>query len=259
MALRKSNPTTPENTAAAGTFETPDGDVATDTTAATESVKADAAAAAAAPAAASVPAVVKGGALSQLKGARTVIESLKDVIEPDQLETMGFGVFPRITVGLDGFTVDKDKDLGRWIDVEVLSWNYVWLVTTGEQNDTEANKLIKTSRDGVNLVGGEGTIVDYVASLKEQDYDKATCKQYAEIYCNLLSSEQGGPVPVASQTIHQISVSPQSVGKWGAFNLESKVRKLKGVPDSAIVHIDAEKKVLGSNRFGVMKFSPPKG
>lgn len=192
---------------------------------------------------------------SPLKSVQTVIEGLRNVIEGADLESMGIGVFPRVTVGLDGFSIDKTKDLGKKIKIEILSWNYVWLVTTGEQNDTEANKLIRTSYDGINLKGGEGTVTDYVAHLKAEDYDKASCKQYVEIYANLLWSEEKGDVPVEEQTIHQISLSPQSVGKWGAYNLESKMRKLKGFADTNIVVMEAEKKVLGPNKFGVVKFS----
>lgn len=195
---------------------------------------------------------------SPLNKVSTMIEGLKDVIGGDQLESMGIGVFPRITVGLDGFSIDKDKDLGKVIKIEVLSWNYVWLVTTGEQNDTEANKLIRTSYDGINLKGGEGLVTDYVAKLKGMDYDKASCKQYAEIYANLVWSEEKGEVPVDEQVIHQISVSPQSVGKWGAFNLETKMRKLKGIPDSHLITLTQEKKILGPNKFGVIVFSATK-
>jgi hypothetical protein len=192
---------------------------------------------------------------SPLKSVQTTLEGLKDVIGGSDLEAMGIGVFPRITVGLDGFSIDKSKDLGKQIKVEVLSWNYVWLVTTGEQNDSEANKLIRTSYDGVNLKNGEGLVTDYVAHLKSEEYDKATCKQYVEIYANLLSSEEKGDVDPENQAIHQISVSPQSVGKWAAYQLETKMRKLKGIADSNIVVLNAEKKILGPNKFGIINFA----
>jgi hypothetical protein len=195
---------------------------------------------------------------SPLNKVNTVIEGLKDVISGDQLESMGFGVFPRITVGLDGFSIDKTKDLGKVIHIELHSWNYVWLVTTGEQNNSEADKLIRTSYDGVNLKGGEGTVADYVKHLKGLDYEKATSKQYVEMYANLVWSEEKGDVPVDEQVIHQISVSPQSVGKWGAYNLETKMRKLKGIADGNLITLTGDKKVLGNNKFGVITFSTTK-
>ena len=268
MALRKptntenvnvnENPnTTPASTAG---FEGMDGD---SDVAVTETPAPDASGASPAPevvasATRAIQAAASRAVTSPLNKVSTTMEGLKDAIGADQLETMGIGVFPRITVGLDGFSIDKTKDLGKTIDIEVLSWNYVWLVTTGEQNDTEANKLIRTSYDGVNLKGGEGTIVDYVAKLKGDEYDKASSKQYVEIYAFLRQSEELGVVPDDQQVIHQISVSPQSVGKWGAYNLETKVRKLKGIADSSLVTLTQEKKVIGPNKFGVIVFSAPK-
>ena len=102
-----------------------------------------------------------GTAVSPLT-AGTAIKQLQNAIPTTELENLGIGVFPRITVGLDGFSRDKTKELGKKIAIEVLSWSYVWLVTAGEQNE-EANRLIRTSYDGKNLKGGEGSVTRTVA------------------------------------------------------------------------------------------------
>lgn len=197
-------------------------------------------------------ATATGTAVSPLT-AGTAIKQLQNAIPTTELENLGIGVFPRITVGLDGFSRDKTKELGKKIAIEVLSWSYVWLVTAGEQND-EANKLIRTSYDGKNLKGGEGSVEDYVKYLKSEGYDKATVKQYAEVYANLIWSEVGGDVKSDEQEIVQVSLSPQSVGQWGRFLLESGLRKAKGIEDSNIVTLEAQRRILGPNKFGIATF-----
>lgn len=189
--------------------------------------------------------------------AKTVLRGLQDVISQVDLQSMGFGVFPRVTVGLDGFTVGKEKELGKKIQFEVISWNFVWIITPGEQNNSEANKEIRTSYDGVNLNGhGQGTIEAYVKHLKEVGgYDKAASKQYVEVYANLLWSEAKGDVAPEDQQIHQISLSPQSVGQWQRYMLEAGMRKMKGIEDSNVVFATQERKVIGVNKFGVAVFS----
>jgi len=201
------------------------------------------------------PATTSGTAVSPLTSG-TVIKQLQNAIPPSELENLGIGVFPRITVGLDGFSRDKTKELGKKIAIEVLSWSYVWLVTTGEQNNDEANKLIRSSYDGKNLKAGEGSIEDYVKYLKSEGYDKAQVKQYAEVYANVLWSETLGDVSAEEREIVQVSLSPQTVGQWGRFLLEAGLRRAKGVEDSNVVTLTQEKRVLGSNKFGIATFQP---
>lgn len=193
-----------------------------------------------------------GTAVSPLT-AGTAIKQLQNAIPTSDLESLGIGVFPRITVGLDGFSRDKTKELGKKIAIEVLSWNYIWMVTAGEQNE-ESNKLIRTSYDGKNLKGGEGSVEDYVKYLKSEGYDKAATKQYAEVYCNLVWSEVGGEVKSDEQEIMQVSLSPQTVGQWGRYLLESGLRKAKGIEDSNVVTLEAQRRIIGSNKFGIATF-----
>lgn len=199
-------------------------------------------------------ATATGTAVSPLT-AGTAVKQLQNAIPTTELENLGIGVFPRITVGLDGFSRDKTKELGKRIAIEVLSWSYVWLVTTGEQNNDEANKLIRTSYDGKNLKGGEGSVEDYVKYLKSEGYDKAQVKQYAEVYANILWTEVGGDVKADEQEIVQVSLSPQTVGQWGRYLLESGLRKAKGIEDTNVVTLEAQRRIIGSNKFGIATFA----
>lgn len=185
----------------------------------------------------------------------TALKGLENQFELAALESLGNNVFPRITCGLEGFSVNKTKELGKRIQFEVISWNYVTLVSAGEQDDPEADKLVRSSYDHVNLKGNEGTVDEYVAKLKADGYERASSKKYIEIYANLVWSEQGGAVPVDQQTIHQLSVSPTSTGRWQAYLLQAGVNKAKGISDSNLVFATQEKVVNGNKKWGVAAFS----
>lgn len=188
----------------------------------------------------------------------TAMKQLEWAIPASDLENLGIGVFPRITVDLGGFSVDKTvKALGSKIKLSIISWNPVWLVTTGEQNNKEADKLIRSSYDGINLKGGEGNVADYVKRLKEvEGYGKAGVKQYVEMYANLVWAEKGGDVPEDEQQIYQVSLPPTSVGQFQRYMLESALRRGKGKEDTNEVVVSQEKRVNGSNTYAIMIFTP---
>lgn len=263
MALRKNatdsatpaaDAATTTTTPAAGRFEEMEGDTTT-------TLEADEDGVTTPPPAATTTAVTapKPNLPSPLSS-KTAMKGLQWAIPASDLEMMGIGVFPRITVGLDGFSRDKETELGKRIKVAVLSWNPVWLVTAGEQDDPEANKLIRSSYDGINLMRGEGLVQDWLKKLKNDDYEKASVKNYIEIYCNLLEYEdaKGNAVVVDGdeQEIMQVSLSPQSVGQFQRYMLESGLRLNRGIVDDTVVVMTQNRKVLNNKKFGFATFSP---
>lgn len=194
-----------------------------------------------------------GAVMASALKKNTPLDDLQNIISPDMLESMGFGAFPRVTVDTGGFAMDKTKPLGRKIEIELMSWNFVTLVTANEKDNKEADKLIRSSYDGVNLVGG-GTVASYLEELKVEGYEKASTKKYIELYANLLWSAEGGEVPVDDQRMVQISLSPQSVNRWGPFLLDARIRASKGVTVSPRMVLGSERKTIGANTFGVVVF-----
>lgn len=258
MALREKPQAATDNTTTTATPNKPPFETEETGTETVAETKAEAAAPAPAPSASrEVAAPVSTGVSIS---AKTTMKGLEWAIPAHELENMNFGVFPRITVGLDGFSRDKDDELGKKIKVAVLSWNQIHMVVTGEQNNAEANKLIKTSYDGVNLLKGGGTVSDYIKFLKSDGYEKTTVKQYVEMYCNLLEyqTDDGKTivVPEDEQEIVQVSLSPQSVGQWMRYMLESGLRKSRGIDDTNVVVMTQQRKVLGATKFGLATFTP---
>lgn len=268
MALRKNTTPTaesPVNTAAPA-FEAEDGNVINGTATAvaepaaaapTEEAKASADASAKVEAstaigkaqASAVGAVAVGGKF------KAALVDYQNVIAIEDLENLGVGTFPRITADLSGLVMDKTKELGKVAKIELLSWNYRYIVTPGVDND-EANALVRYSYDGVTLIGTGENVKDYLQQLKEVDgYDKATVKTYVELWGNL-ASVNGEDVAPEDRQMVQVQLSPQSVNQFKRFQLELGVKSARGVaPSSNIVVITANKKELNGNRFGYMEFS----
>lgn len=209
-----------------------------------------------APAATAVAARPASAVVVPLNQLRTILDESKDQIPAEALESMGFGSVPRITAAPGAFQIDKVAT-GDKIEVELLSWNYLHLITTGvkDKNNAEANRLIRNSYDGVNLTGNEGTVLDYIAKLKvEMGYPDAQSKIYVEIYGNLRWTSKNGEIAVEDQKMVQLSLSPQSVGRWQAYLLEKRMATKLGKEVSPILVIEAESKTNNGNTYGVMKF-----
>jgi len=191
--------------------------------------------------------------LSMGLNVKTTLDQLRDVISAEMLESISYGAFPRITVSPGQFAVKGDgKLLGDEVDILIQSWNYVTLVTTGEQNDKEANKLIRTSYDGTTLAGSGQPVADYVRELKAQGYDKAEAKRYMEIYCNIIRTSKLGPVNDGK--LYQVSVPPSSTGPWGVFLLSQKMAQNAGRTISSTVRMKAGSKTGNGNTWGVIDF-----
>lgn len=182
----------------------------------------------------------------------TGLDDAQFVIDAKQLEQMGVGTFPRVTVDQGGFSRDKTDFLGSWIKIRLLSWNPVTLVTAGEKDDKDADKLIRSSYDGVNIAAEGCTVNEYLAKLRE-NYENASIKGYVEIYAELLTFDKD-KAPTDEPPMVQISVSPQSVKQWQRFLLESRMRAARGVPPQMEFCIGSKRVTQGSNTYGVMEF-----
>lgn len=244
MALRNNPAAAP----AASKFEGEEGDTAT-----VEKTEAAAPAAPAAPAATGTAVAVQntsGLALALRKP--TSLDDAQNVIGIDALETMGIGTFPRITAK-GGFKRDKTEGLGQWVKFELVSWNYVTLVSAGD-NDSEANKLVKSSYDHVNIPGEAMTVDAYVQKLKDDGYEKAKAKKYVEVYAMLLATDKKGELDEPQMV--QLSLSPQSVKQWQRFLLESRIGAYKQKSIGNVILAETESKVNGANDYDVMVFKP---
>lgn len=200
------------------------------------------------------PAPVNTGvAVSPAANSKSFFKSIKDAISPDDLKNMGMNSFKKVTIGLDGFSIGE-KELGKKIAIDSVSWSHIWFVTTGEQSSPETNKAVRTSYDGVNLDNGENTVEGYLEFLKSEGYEKAKKKQYIELFGDLIWTEKDGDIDPEDQELVKISLSPQSCDAWTFHMLQSGRRAVKGIPENPVVTLTQEKRTFGSNKFGVASF-----
>jgi hypothetical protein len=163
---------------------------------------------------------VGAGSLAAAVQTENLLAQMRDAIPAVQ-----FGTFPRL-IGANGnvsVKTDGDKLLGRWADLQLLSWSDTYVVSPGSDKD-EAKKLVRYSRDGVTIDETGESVNDYLKQLREVDgYKDASKKQYVELIGFLKSSEQaGGPVG----ELVQVSLSPKSRLTFDAYraNVGVKVR-----------------------------------
>lgn len=180
---------------------------------------------------------------------------LQNVIALEDVESMGVGAFPRVTVDLGGFMLDKEE-IGTEIRLELMSWNFRYMVTTGA-NDEEAKKKVKISYDGETVMGTGERIADAVAAFKEEGYEKAECKTYADLWGSL-AFKGGEDIAPEDRPIVQVQLSPESLKKFKAFQTEVGFKAGKGLIDLAnalLITIKSNRGEFSGNRFGFMTFS----
>lgn len=189
-------------------------------------------------------------AARKLVGAFT---DLQNVIALDDVEAMGVGAFPRVTVDLGGFMLDKEE-IGGEIKAELLSWNFRYMVTTGS-NDEEAKKKVKVSYDGVTVIGGEETCEQAIAAFKEEGYEKADMKCYVDLWASLVS-KKGELIEEEDRPLVQIQLSPESVKKFKAFQTELGFKQARGMlkDSQPVVVIKAQRGEHKGNRYGYCTF-----
>lgn len=189
------------------------------------------------------------GAASKIKGA---FSELQNAIELETVEGLGVGAFPRVTVDLGGFMIDKEE-IGTEIKLELISWNFRYMVTTGADDD-EAKKKVKVSYDGVTCITGE-SVEDTLAAFKEEGYEDAEKKMYVDLWGSLCS-KKGVDLDEADRPLVQVQLSPESVKKFKAFQVELGFKQARGlVNETPTIVIRSQRGEWKSNRFGYCTFA----
>lgn len=188
---------------------------------------------------------------------KPALEQFKNQIDPS---TLDFDTFPRVTVGLDGFSDDKKAELGKKIVLRMMSWNERYIVTPGK-DDEEANALVKYSLDGKTIDGTGESVADYIKMLKEvEGYTDAACKKYYSIYGFMTAHSKEGQldqIDPAEQPIVSIQVPPRSVSLFTRFQIEHGVKVAQGiVPETDLVLLTQEKTTGKTKAYASIKFSP---
>lgn len=137
----------------------------------------------------------------------------------------GFGVLPRLK-GSNGNVMDnEDKLLGDSIDMQVLSWNKMWVVGPGD-NKAPAD-LVRYSLDPICFEDGS-LVTGYVDEMKEAGWVNASSKQYLEVVGFLLKAAK--PTDLIGEMV-QIQLSPTSRTSFEGYCLQQSFKAANGMAD----------------------------
>ena len=209
------------------------------------------------------------GALATTEEFASLVE-LKDAMDPADFS---YGDLPRI-VATQGALVGTDKlNLGTWIDVQVLSFSERVMISPGSDEKT-AKEHVRASYDGKTIThsgADNGRDVDeYLQALKDGfmgtdadgktkqigPYPKAAKKDYYDIFGLFLAAEKADNGELMAQEgIVDLSMSPQSKGKFNAYAKQLKLTVLRGLisPEKArIVRFTAVPKNSNDRDFTLM-------
>lgn len=178
---------------------------------------------------------------------------LKNQIEPGQL---AFGSIPRYTA-TNGQIVDSDKkSVGTWIQFEPVSYNDLYMVAPGS-NDDDSKEYLKFSHDGETCDDGSGSLEQAVADAKAAGYEKAAVKKYIELFGILLSGEK---IPEGSSSLNKLvmlSLSPESAKAWEGYMIQAAVQVKLGrmsAEDLKVITSNAVVKNYGTTTFTCFNF-----
>lgn len=200
------------------------------------------------------PAVVQGGAIAKASSKFSpALSDFENVIAPEDVAALGPGTFPKVTVDLGGFVLDKTTVLGPEIEIEMISWNKRWVISPGV-NDAEANDHVRFSTDGETISDGR-TIKEYIEHLRNvEGYEKADVKEYFSLWANLTKTKDGDVSPEKQQMV-EVQLSPQSAAQFKRYQLEQGMKISRGIStESPMIRLTSERRNLKGNNFGIAIF-----
>lgn len=189
------------------------------------------------------------------------LSNLENVFDPAQLD---FNTFPRVVVGLDGFSSDSDDDLGKEIGLEVLSFNTRFTLSPGVDSE-EAKPHVRFSLDGkvldcpTNPVEHGMAVVDYLEHMRTTlGYKEASMKEYVSIY-GFMTFAKGAVIDPSEREIVGVQVPPQSRPLFDRYKINQGLLQSRGVaPKHAGIRCQQEKVTGGNRKYAQIKFAPEK-
>jgi Fe-S-cluster formation regulator IscX/YfhJ len=203
----------------------------------------------------------KAGAVTVSKKFVGALSDLENVFDPS---TLDFNTFPRVVVGLDGFSKD-DLDLGKKIKLEVMSYNTRYVASPGDDSD-EAKKLVRYSLDGKTISSsGDDNGMDIFAYIQEMKtvhgMADAGLKEYLSIFGFLVAADDAegkfNEIDEADREIVELQVPPQSRALFTRYQMTEGVKIQRGVTEATpyVVCTQEKKQGSGTKKFALIHFS----
>jgi hypothetical protein len=178
----------------------------------------------------------------------------QDVFDADTVGGMALSV-PTIK-GEQGGAYVGEKLLGTRFRIEVISWNYRWMITSGLQSKDggyeESKQYIANSYDNQTVHGKDMSVDEYLQMLREaHGYDKAGKSQYIDLFGLVTWTEKGGDIAPEDRELHRVQLSQTSAGNFAAFCATQGVMVSRGIVKelSSVIEFEAVARSKGTNKY----------
>lgn len=200
----------------------------------------------------------KGGALTAGGGKfSAALTELEYALSLEDVRSLGTGTLPKLVADRAGFELDG-KNYGDYVDFQIVSHNRRWLVSAGIDGD-EGKKLLRTSYDQETLEDETMSLNEYIEHLKEEGYEKASVREYVDLWGFVVNSEKLGEIDEDSDDafdLIQVQLSPQSVRSFKGFQARAGVRAaMTKKPVDSKVRLTIERREYDGNKYASIKFS----
>lgn len=164
-------------------------------------------------------------AVAEYKGFVNVAEKFLNKLPPIPL-----GGLPTLKAK-SGFIVDNaGVNLGNEFTLDLVSYNYKWIVTPGEEGD-EAAKLLRTSYNEETLENSGQSCADYLAFLKAEGYNNAKITKRIDAV-GILESAATATYPRLNDMV-LVDIAPTSVGAFEGQLIQAGVKFSRGLMTEA--------------------------
>lgn len=169
---------------------------------------------------ANVPAVAAKTAVAPIVKFVNIGDTVLNAMPP-----MPFNSLPTLKVKSGIISDEAGNKLGTHITVEVLSFNYKWQASPGEEG-AEAAKLLRTSYDGKTIESDGSDLANYIAQLKIDGYSNAKLTKRIDVIGVLLSSDKEYE---RKGDLVMVDVAPTSVPRFLGQLGQASMKVARGV------------------------------
>lgn len=152
-----------------------------------------------------------------------------------------------------------DKELGKKIHFELISFNHRWTVGTGE-SDKESKDYFRVSLDNKTISGTGEDLYAYLESLKAQGFNKAKVSPYLDLFGFVVWVEGKGEIPVDERELCRLQCSQTTMGNFTAFCTTRGLLESKGIAKPIdVIEVTAQaQQNKNGDRYTNMTFAVPK-